>query len=405
MATLINYSATGANALKNWDLMTRAAPTKLSVEKDFRFWPFHEMFMNHIENMGWIDALVFNESGTDYNIATDFGQVTLETIETGYQTLEAGNLPQDIVKKLKFRGFYTWIFNSSDESAQDFLAETSDKHHRSGPLAWKLITTKILRGVKQGIRRAQNMIHTLSLETFDNNIKLMVKALKGNRKILASCGESESSILANLLRVLKTSPNPEFNSYIGRFQDKYDDGTNIDLDDFMNDIVIKYETLIEDGQWEVKSEKDVEILALNCKIDELKTLFAKQSSYRDKSGTNNNNKPGFKSWKAIAPKTGESWSQEKNGRTWHWCKHHEYWTATHNSKNCRTQNETATNETESTTEPSLAINMASLSNDNLSDDIFGMVATFDSNEIAPNELDGIFDGNMFAANETMQSKD
>ena len=171
--------------------------------------------MNHIENMGWIDALVFNESGTDYNIATDFGQVTLETIETGYQTLEAGNLPQDIVKKLKFRGFYTWIFNSSDESAQDFLAETSDKHHRSGPLAWKLITTKILRGVKQGIRRAQNMIHTLSLETFDNNIKLMVKALKGNRKILASCGESESSILANLLRVLKTSPNPEFNSYIG----------------------------------------------------------------------------------------------------------------------------------------------------------------------------------------------
>ena len=68
---MINYTATGANALKNWDLMTRAAPTKLSVDKNFRFWPFHEMFMNHIENMGWFDALVFTESGTDYNIATD----------------------------------------------------------------------------------------------------------------------------------------------------------------------------------------------------------------------------------------------------------------------------------------------------------------------------------------------
>ena len=92
------------------------------------------------------------------------------------------------------------------------------------------------------------MIHTLSLEKFDNNIKSLVKALKGNRKLLASCGESESSILANLLRVLKKSPSSEFNSYIGRFQGKCDDGTNIALDDFMRDIVIKYEPLVEDGQ-------------------------------------------------------------------------------------------------------------------------------------------------------------
>ena len=77
MSNLINYAATGANTLKNWDLMTRAAPTKLSVEKDFRFWPFYEMFVNHIENMGWITSLIFAKSGTDYNIAKDFGQVKI----------------------------------------------------------------------------------------------------------------------------------------------------------------------------------------------------------------------------------------------------------------------------------------------------------------------------------------
>ena len=88
------------------------------------------------------------------------------------------------------------------------------------------------------------MIHTLSLDKFDSNIKSLVKALKVNRKLLASCGESESSILKNLLRVLKKSPNSEFISYIGRFQDKYDDVTNIYLDDFMRDIVMKYESLV-----------------------------------------------------------------------------------------------------------------------------------------------------------------
>ena len=91
------------------------------------------------------------------------------------------------------------------------------------------------------------MIHTLSLEKFDNNIKSLVKALKGNRKILASCGESEYSILAHLLRVLKKYPSSEFNSYIRRYQEKYDNGTNIDLDDFMRDIIMKYESLVEDG--------------------------------------------------------------------------------------------------------------------------------------------------------------
>ena len=113
-------------------------------------------------------------------------------------------------------------------------------------MAWKLSTTNILCGTKQGIRHAQKIIHTLSLKKFDNNIKSLVKALKGNINILASCGEIEPSILANLLRVLKKSPSSEFNSYIRRFQNKYDDSKSIYLEDFMRDIVMKYESLVED---------------------------------------------------------------------------------------------------------------------------------------------------------------
>ena len=128
MSNLINYATTGANTLKNWDIMTRAASTKISFEKDFRFWPFHDMFMNHIKNMGWITSIVFTKSGTDYNIAKYFLQVRIETIETYYQALEISTLPTDNIKKLKFRCLYTWIFNSSDKSAQDFLAKKSNNH-------------------------------------------------------------------------------------------------------------------------------------------------------------------------------------------------------------------------------------------------------------------------------------
>ena len=110
------------------------------------------------------------------------------------------------------------------------------------------------------------MIHTLSLKKFDNNIKSLVKALKGNCKLLASCGESESSILENLLRVIKKFPSSKFRRYIGRFQDKYNHGTNIDLNDFMSDIMVKYESVVEDRQWKKKTGKDVEILALTSQI-------------------------------------------------------------------------------------------------------------------------------------------
>ena len=171
------------------------------------------------------------------------------------------------------------------------------------------------------------MIHTLSLENFDNNIKWLVKALKWNCKLLESFRESESSILTNFIRVLNKSPSYEFNSYIVRFQGKYEDVTNIDLDDFMRDIVMKYELLFKNGQGETKSEKYVKIIFLTSQIQELRILFAKQSTYQDRSKIINVGNTRFNNigstCKTTAQVSSESWTKEKNGRTFQWCKWHE----------------------------------------------------------------------------------
>ena len=127
--------------------------------------------MNHIKNMGWITYLVFTKSGTDNSTVKDFVYVRIETIKTDYQDMEIATQPTDNNKKLKFRGLYTWLFNSGNESAQYFLAKESNNRHQSRPMTWKLHTTKILHSVKKEICCAQNMIHTLSLEKFDNMVK------------------------------------------------------------------------------------------------------------------------------------------------------------------------------------------------------------------------------------------
>ena len=81
----------------------------------------------------------------------------------------------------------------------------------------------------------------------------------------------------------------------------------------MHYIVIKYESLVEDGQWDKKSEKYVKILSLTSYIQELNIIFAKKAAYQDRYKNNNIfntmvNNDGS-SWKTIAPTSGESWTK------------------------------------------------------------------------------------------------
>ena len=89
---------------------------------------------------------------------------------------------------------------------------------------------------------------------------------------------------------------------------------------------MKYESLVEDRQRDTKSEKDVDIPDLASQIQELKILIAKQSTSLDRNKNINVGNTRFyngsSSWKTTAPTYGESWTKEKNGRTWHWCKWH-----------------------------------------------------------------------------------
>ena len=153
----------------------------------------------------------------------------------------------------------------------------------------------------------------------------------------------------------------------------------------------------------MKSDKVIEILAINSQIQELKILFAKQS----KNDGGNNNNSSENSSKTIAPKSGKSWTKEKKTHTRHWCKWHGYWTATHNSATFRAHNDNATDKSttnDSSNKKTLKINLASLENDNMIDDIFGMVASVKTNHhVATDEFEGIFDANVSGCSEIKKS--
>ena len=78
----------------------------------------------------------------------------------------------------------------------------------------------------------------------------------------------------------------------------------------MRDIIMKYELLVEDGQWDTKSEKYADILSLTSQIQEPNILFTKQSTYQDRNKNINVGNTRFNNsgntWKSTAPTYGES---------------------------------------------------------------------------------------------------
>ena len=85
--TIIYYTATGAFALKNWEIMTRPNTNKLTYNDPSEFWPFHEKILTHINNMDWNDVLIFPVAqpnaapAINMNLYENFGQIPTSNIE------------------------------------------------------------------------------------------------------------------------------------------------------------------------------------------------------------------------------------------------------------------------------------------------------------------------------------
>ena len=78
---------------------------------------------------------------------------------------------------------------------------------------------------------------------------------------------------------------------------------------------MKYESLVEDGEWDTKSEKNVDVLALTSQIRERKILLAKKSTYQDRTKNISVGKTRFNnggsSWKTTAPTFDDSEQQKE----------------------------------------------------------------------------------------------
>ena len=144
--TFINYAAEGTEAIKNWELMTKPSATKLSYDESEEFWPFHETFLTHIDNMGWNNILTFQVDGVNKDLSTQFGEVPSATIQQDkrdHDTVYTAAVDTGVIgaelkaKRTKGKAMYTYLLNSIDKRYKRHFTNNFDSHQRWGPLAWK----------------------------------------------------------------------------------------------------------------------------------------------------------------------------------------------------------------------------------------------------------------------------
>ena len=174
--------------------------------------------------------------------------------------------------------------------------------------------------------------------------------------------------MTNLWKAYQVVSYTEFNNYIKRDHDIYDDGTtDLTEEGLMVDAENKYKTLIQENKWNSLSTEQNQIVALTSELKRLKESRLKfqvnkvnRNRNRISSKIRNDKRPqksnvtpannfqkrgkvqskketGDKkwAWKKIPPKSNESDEKLLEGTKYYWCDDHKLWTLTkHTDKNC-----------------------------------------------------------------------
>jgi hypothetical protein len=328
--SIIDYGATGTSRLKMWELMMKLGSRTLSYDDNDQFWPFHEMFLNHIENMVWTEVFTVPVNGANKNLSTNFGEVTTNDILTEKLNRENNGTAAEKERfALKWRAVYTFLLNSMDAKFTRHITHSANTHLRHGPLAWKVITNHCVKNDNQTIRRALCSAHTLNLADFENDVDKLISHIQDNMMIPYSSGETDKSVTAHLFRILKKAPCEEFVSWVIQKQTVWDEGGNFDLQNFMSNAKSKYQNYVKDKLWKgVKMIKDMEkeskLVALNAKLERLECLLASKENNNKQTGNGTSS-----NWRTTPPTNGEKHEKQVKGKTFYWCKYHKFWTPSH----------------------------------------------------------------------------
>jgi hypothetical protein len=289
----------------------------------------------HARIFGWDTIMnVPDASGTERNLATNYGQITLEDVKRHARTYISTDTraAQDSIM------LYQFLTNSLTEDANTSVLSNSATYTiatlPSGACLLKILIGKASIDTKAKVLLLREVISNLHIKIgeFSGDVRKFNIFVNNTKDELAGRGQKVDELVTHLFKAYEQINDDQFRSYILNKRDKYDDGEEITADELMGLAQNKFDLIRHRAETDAITvrEPNDKILALEAEIVALKAVAAK-----GKSG--NGNKDRY-AWKKVKPKTGEPASKMVKGKKYHWCRFHQAWTI-HAEKECTLGNE------------------------------------------------------------------
>ena len=211
--TLISWSATGQNKLKEHELVTKGIDIKLNKNGD-NFTEWNEAVASHAKTMGMNDLFDYGPStDTTYPIHSHFpvkksffenhGTITLDQIKAHSESTCAATSAESSVLRCKDECWYRFLFNSCSNEMQRCVSQTVKTHQRRGMIAQKVTTSKVTKADAEAVRLAKNELSNTHLKDFDYDVGKAVEKVRELVSTLEANDINSSSHLDDVIAVFK----------------------------------------------------------------------------------------------------------------------------------------------------------------------------------------------------------
>jgi hypothetical protein len=183
------------------------------------------------------------------------------------------------------------------------------------------------------------------IPTINNDITKFNEHVMDLIKSLEARGGKTEDLLANLFKAYSTVPDKIFVDYIGKKEDAYDEGEDLNAEQLMHHAATKYEKMVRDKTWNAPTAADAKILALEAKINSLqkkKRSNSNNNNNRNNSNSNSNRNQANQNqrrpkpdWMKKKPKAADMDKVKKvNGKEYWWCPNHKCY-CRHKASDCK----------------------------------------------------------------------
>jgi hypothetical protein len=181
------------------------------------------------------------------------------------------------------------------------------------------------RATVANIKRQLNDLQPI-MEECKSNIEEFNTRVEGLIDALNARSATVPELLTNLFIGYKSCSDKTFVKYIARKEESFEDGTlSITDTELMQMALEKFKTLESKGTWLKKTTDELDFIAMQSQIKELKQNPPKGKKDpvpgKGKDGKANRN-TGKYAWKGVSPKAGEPHEKTVDGKVYIHCPHH-----------------------------------------------------------------------------------